>query len=372
MNQQKIAILVDSGCDVPQAVRQAYDMRVLPLKIRYPEGEYDDQVHITAQQVYDRFPEEIPQTSLPDGKTILAALDRARSDGYEKALVICISSGLSGTYNMIRLICREYHELETFVLDTKNISFGSGVFALLAARWIAEGVDWPTLQRRLTERLGDSKVFFCVDTLEYLRKGGRLGLVAAVVGTALKLKPIISCNASGVYYMAGKAMGRKKGAGSDAGNGGGLCRGRAWLAGGASSRRRSGRGGGNEAPPAAADRLLGPSCGGADQPGFGGSYRSGPAGNCRFETWILTGRRCPVKREIDIRLEAIGLPAGYGLGIGMILWLPDVGAVSRDVLRPCLFLLVAPKRRRVREPAGPGGPRFPWRCRRRPRCGLSA
>ena len=210
MNQQKIAILVDSGCDVPQAVRQAYDMRVLPLKIRYPEGEYDDQVHITAQQVYDRFPEEIPQTSLPDGKTILAALDRARSDGDEKALVICISSGLSGTYNMIRLICREYHELETFVLDTKNISFGSGVFALLAARWIAEGVDWPTLQRRLTERLGDSKVFFCVDTLEYLRKGGRLGLVAAVVGTALKLKPIISCNASGVYYMAGKAMGRKK------------------------------------------------------------------------------------------------------------------------------------------------------------------
>ena len=68
-------------------------------------------------------------------------------------------------------------------------------------------------------------MFFCVDTLEYLRKGGRLGLVAAVVGTALKLKPIISCNASGVYYMAGKAMGRKKGAGPDAGNGGGLCRG---------------------------------------------------------------------------------------------------------------------------------------------------
>lgn len=67
-----------------------------------------------------------------------------------------------------------------------------------------------TLIQELPRRLEDSKVFFCVDTLEYLRKGGRLGLVAAIVGTALKLKPIISCNAGGVYYIAGKALGRAK------------------------------------------------------------------------------------------------------------------------------------------------------------------
>lgn len=111
---------------------------------------------------------------------------------------------------MVRLVCQEYQGLETFVLDTRNISFGSGVFALLAAHWIADGMDWQTLQNRLVERLGDSKVFFCVDTLEYLRKGGRLGLVAAAVGTALRLKPIISCNESGVYYIVGKALGRGK------------------------------------------------------------------------------------------------------------------------------------------------------------------
>ena len=71
-------------------------------------------------------------------------------------------------------------------------------------------MDWQDLQIRLVQRLEDSKVFFCVDTLEYLRKGGRLGLVAAIVGTALKLKPIISCNEAGVYYIAGKALGRGK------------------------------------------------------------------------------------------------------------------------------------------------------------------
>lgn len=223
MNGQKICILVDSGCDVPQAVRQDYDMRVLPLKIRYPEGEYDDQVNITAQQVYDRFPGEIPQTSLPDGGTIHDALDRARADGYEKALVICISSGLSGTYNMVRLVCQEYQGMETFVLDTRNISFGSGSLCPVGRPLIAGGWDWRTANP-VGPEAGRRKDFFCVDILEHLRKGGRLGLVAAIVGTALKLKPIISCNEAGVYYIAGKALGAGKVPGPDAESGRGLCR----------------------------------------------------------------------------------------------------------------------------------------------------
>ena len=210
MNDQKICVLVDSGCDVPEALRKKYDMCVLPLKILYPEGEYQDQVNITAQQVYDRFPDEIPKTSLPDGGTIESALDQARAAGYEKALIVCISSGLSGTYNMVNIVCQSYEGMETFVLDTKNISFGSGIFAVLAAKWIESGMSWHELVEKLPKRVPDSKVFFCVDTLEYLRKGGRLGLVAAVLGTALKLKPIISCNPDGVYYVSGKALGRKK------------------------------------------------------------------------------------------------------------------------------------------------------------------
>jgi DegV family protein with EDD domain len=209
MNREKVAILVDSGCDVPQNLREQHDIRVLPLKILYPEGEYLDQVTITAQQVYSRFP-ETPKTSLPDGETILHALDQAKADGYEKALVVCISSGLSGTYSLIRTVCGEYEGMETFVLDTKNISIGSGMLALLAARWLEQGMSWSALLDELPKQIKNSKVFFCVDTLEYLRKGGRLGLVAAVMGTALKLKPIISCNEDGVYYIAGKTLGRKQ------------------------------------------------------------------------------------------------------------------------------------------------------------------
>lgn len=210
MNPQKICILVDSGCDVPENVRRQYDIRVLPLKILYPEGEYLDQVTITAQEVYDRLERDIPKTSLPDGQTIENALHQAKLDGYEKALIICISSGLSGTYNMVRIVCQEQTELETFVLDTRNISIGGGIFAVLAARWIEAGIRWDTLVEQLPKRLGDSKVFFCLDTLEYLHKGGRLGLVATIMGSALNLKPIISCNDDGVYYVVGKALGRKR------------------------------------------------------------------------------------------------------------------------------------------------------------------
>ncbi len=209
MNKEKVAILVDSGCDVPQELRERYDMRVLPLKILYPEGEYLDQVTITAREVYRRFP-ETPKTSLPDGETILNALDQAYADGYTRALVVCISSGLSGTYAMVNAICRDYRKMETFVLDSKNISIGSGMLAILAARWLEHGVTWQALQEDLPRQISRSKVFFCVDTLEYLRKGGRLGLVAAVMGTALKIKPIISCNSEGVYYIAGKTLGRRQ------------------------------------------------------------------------------------------------------------------------------------------------------------------
>lgn len=171
----------------------------------------------------------------------------------EKALVICISSGLSGTYNMVRLVCQEYQGMETFVLDTRNISFGSGVFALLAAHWIAGGMDWQDLQIRLVQRLEDSKVFFCVDTLEYLRKGGRLGLVAAIVGTALKLKPIISCNEAGRLLHRREGFGAGKVPGPDAESGRGLCRLKRRLSGSPVERRRPQGSPGAAAPAAGED-----------------------------------------------------------------------------------------------------------------------
>lgn len=208
--KNKVAILVDSGPDVPQELIEKYQMYVIPLKIIYKDRVYTDKVDITPEEIYQRLPQEIPGTSLPDGETITKIFEQIKQDGYEKILAVTISSGLSGTYNIVRLIAQQQEELEAYVLDTKNIGIGAGFSAIQAAKWLEEGMEWSLLIERLNELVKQTKVFFNVATLEYLQKGGRIGLVASILGTALKLNPIISCNDEGIYYTVGKARGRKK------------------------------------------------------------------------------------------------------------------------------------------------------------------
>ncbi|EOH88764.1 DegV family protein [Enterococcus villorum] len=208
--KNKVAILVDSGTDVPQELIEKYQIYVIPLKIIYKDKVYTDKVDITPEEIYQRLPQEIPGTSLPDGETITKIFDQIKQDGYERILAITISSGLSGTYNIVRLIAQQQEELESYVLDTKNIGIGAGFSAIQAAKWLEEGMEWHQLIEKLNELVKRTKVFFNVATLEYLQKGGRIGLVASILGNALKLNPIISCNEEGIYYTVGKARGRKK------------------------------------------------------------------------------------------------------------------------------------------------------------------
>lgn len=208
--KNKIAILVDSGTDVPQEIIDMYNIYVIPLKIIYKDREYTDKIDITPEEIYKRLPEEIPGTSLPDGESITKIFDQIKNDGYDKVLAITISSGLSGTNNVVRLVAQEQEGIQTHVLDTKNIGIGAGFTAIQAAKWIEDGMEWDTLIDELVALAERTKVFFNVATLEYLQKGGRIGLVASILGNALNLNPIISCNEEGIYYTVGKARGRKK------------------------------------------------------------------------------------------------------------------------------------------------------------------
>lgn len=210
MNSNKIAVLVDSGVDIPKATREKYGMYMLPLKIIFKDGEYLDGITITPHEVYDRLKEEIPKTSLPTGADIIEMFDRIQADGYEKVFVVTISSGLSGTYNAIRVVAEDYEGLETFILDTKNIGVAAGVNAIQAAEYIRNGMEWETLVQRMQDELKNTCIYFCVKTLEYLQKGGRIGRVASILGSALNLKPIISCDEDGIYYVVEKVRGRKQ------------------------------------------------------------------------------------------------------------------------------------------------------------------
>ena len=210
MNEQKTAILVDSCCDVPKKYVERYGMYVIPLKVIYKDKEYLDGVDITAQDVYQNLNKEIPKTSLPDGEMITGIFEKIKADGYEKVLAITLSSGLSGTNNMVNLLAKECEGLEFFVFDTKNIAMGGGFHAIQAARYLEEGLSFEAVQTKLEQGLYNCKIFFVVSTLEYLQKGGRIGLVASLFGNALNLKPIISCNEDGIYYTVNKVRGRKQ------------------------------------------------------------------------------------------------------------------------------------------------------------------
>lgn len=210
MNLEKIALLVDSCTDVPNHLVEKYGMYVVPLKIIYKDREYTDGVDITPQEVYERLSTEIPKTSLPAGGEIVDILKRIENDGYKKLLIVSISSGLSGTFNLLSLIGKEYEGLDVFVVDTKNIGIGSGFTAIQAAEYIKQGMGWDELTQKVSDNVVHSKVFFCVSTLEYLAKGGRIGLVASLAGNLLNLKPIISCNENGIYHTVAKVRGREQ------------------------------------------------------------------------------------------------------------------------------------------------------------------
>lgn len=210
MNKQKIGFLVDSGSDVPIEIVNKANMKVIPLKIIYRDKEYTDKVDIHAQDVYDRLEQEIPKTSLPSGEVISEMLQEFKNEGYEKVIAITISSGLSGTNNMVRLMAENIEGLDVFTLDTKNIGIGSGFLAIQAAEYVEKELEWEVIKEKLKQDVKRSKIFFHVPTLEYLQKGGRIGLVSSILGNVLNLKPVISCNDNGIYYTVAKVRGNKK------------------------------------------------------------------------------------------------------------------------------------------------------------------
>lgn len=210
MNSAKTAIMVDSGCDISQEFIEKYDIKVLRLKVLYGDRMYSDGLDIDPLEVYRRFPQEIPTTSTPNMYEVSELVNEIKSEGYEKIIGITISSGLSGTYNAVAMAFEE-EDIETFAFDTKNISIGAGLLAMWAAKKLSEGWTFEAVKHGLNDKINDSKVFFYMDTLDYLRKGGRISPAVAIVGKALNLKPIISCNEKGTYYTVSKIRGQHKG-----------------------------------------------------------------------------------------------------------------------------------------------------------------
>ncbi len=209
MESNRIALVVDSCTDVPPEDIERYGMYVVPLQVNYANESFLDKVTITPQQVYDRFAEEVPTTSTPTPAMARETLERVLADGYRQAIVVNISSGLSATCDLMRSVSAALPELECHIVDTKNIGMGAGLVALAIARRIEQGISFEDLCAESARIVADTRVYFCVNTLEYLHKGGRIGNVTYTVGSLLDMRPVISCNEQGVYYTVTKAKGRR-------------------------------------------------------------------------------------------------------------------------------------------------------------------
>lgn len=208
---EKIALFVDSCCDLPEEYLQKEGVFELPMQIIYKDKTYLDRVNISSKEVYDNLPTEIPKTSLPSGDSIVRTLDEAYANGYTKIISISISSNLSGTYNFLNTFLEQDDRFTYRTFDTKQVAIGSGLIAVAAKDLIDQGLKFEDIVDKVGKVCANTVTYFCIPTLTYLRAGGRIGLVSSVVGGVLKLAPVITCNEDGIYTAIAKARGMKRG-----------------------------------------------------------------------------------------------------------------------------------------------------------------
>ncbi|TCO71470.1 DegV family protein [Marinisporobacter balticus] len=207
---KKIAIVTDSTCDLPDALLEKYEIKILPLRIIYSNKEFRDRIEISGKEVYEKLDHEIPKTSLPSPEDVHNLFKKLQEQRYTHVLAILISGALSGTYNMVKNFSDKFNELKIELLDSKSLTMGLGFPVLEAARELRKTNDFSKICERAKEAMSKSKVFYVLKTLDYLRRGGRIGVLEGTVGEILGIKPIISIDQEGKYYAYAKVRGRKK------------------------------------------------------------------------------------------------------------------------------------------------------------------
>ena len=201
-----IRIIVDSTADLTPQQRKR--VTVVPLTILFGDEEYIDGVSIDHKTFYEKLIESDvhPSTSQASPAVWAEAMEEATRDG-DTAVVITLSSKLSGTYQSACIAAGEF-EGKVFVVDSMTATIGERLLLQYGIRLANEGFDAATIAQRLDEIKDKVRIYARLDTLEYLKKGGRISAATAVVGTMLNIKPIISVQ-DGVVENVGKARGPK-------------------------------------------------------------------------------------------------------------------------------------------------------------------
>lgn len=203
----KTKIIVDSTADLMPEYKER--VSVVPLTVHFGNQEYIDGVTIDHKTFYEKLVESdvIPTTSQATPDAFMKEFDKVKEAG-ESAVVITLSSKLSGTYQSAMIAAAEYENI--YIVDSGTVAMGSGILVEMALKLLDEGLDVKAIAERLEEEKQKIVIVALLDTLEYLKKGGRISKTVAFAGTVLNIKPVISV-IDGEINMLGKARGSKMG-----------------------------------------------------------------------------------------------------------------------------------------------------------------
>lgn len=200
-------IITDSTADVPAELLSQL-IRV-PLTVCFGEEEYVDGVTITHRQFYEKLVESdvLPHTSQATPDAFARVFQQVTAAG-ESAVVITLASGFSGTYQSAVIAAADYENI--YVVDSGTVAIGAGILAELALGMAQSGLEAPLIAQKLEEEKKKIRIVALLDTLEYLKKGGRVSKTVAFAGGILNIKPVVAVK-DGEILMLGKARGSKQG-----------------------------------------------------------------------------------------------------------------------------------------------------------------
>lgn len=207
-----IAVVTDSTSDIGTELAKQLDITVIPLSIIYRGVVYKDGVDLTPSEFYPMLEEagdgELPTSSQPSPQEFLD-IYKPLIDSGKEILSFHISKGLSGTVDAAKMAASQLAPDRIHVVDTQSISFGIAGQAIEAARLAREGFSAQEILQKVSEIKDQSEVLFSLDTLYYLERGGRIGKVSSVVGSLLKIKPIVRVE-DGIYVPLAKVRSMKQ------------------------------------------------------------------------------------------------------------------------------------------------------------------
>jgi DegV family protein with EDD domain len=207
-----VRVVTDSACDLPDDLIERNGIGMVPLTIRFGNEELIDRKELSTDEFWRRLADSdvLPETSAPSAGAFEGAFRRMVEDGATGIICINLSSKLSATMQSAQVAAQAVQaDCPVVVIDSLMVSMGLGSLCLTAAQRAADGDSLESIVANVTDRRNRSKLYGALDTLEFLKKGGRVGNARALLGTMLAIKPVLEVR-DGVVEEAGKVRTRSK------------------------------------------------------------------------------------------------------------------------------------------------------------------